>query len=203
MAGCCHQSSVGRTRTARHFETGDAVRAKEVAGMRRLALTLKQASDATDRVTRWALFPIAVTFILIVFGGVLTRFVFRTPMVSSEEFARITFLWTCFLGAAICVKRENHIRFEFLDSLLGKARPAFDLAITLVSIAFYLFLIVKGLELLLHVLPTMFPASGISQAWMYGVLPLSCLLMMVHFAYFILRDLSRLVGKPLDSGEAE
>jgi len=171
--------------------------------MRRLALILKRASDTTDRITRWAVFPIAVAFILIVFGGVMTRFVFRTPIVSSEEFARITFLWTCFLGAAICVKRENHIRFELFDNLLGKARPAFDLAITLVSIAFYLFLIVKGMELFLHVLPTIFPASGISQAWMYGVLPVSCLMMMVHFAYFILRDVSRLVGKPLDLGEAE
>jgi TRAP-type C4-dicarboxylate transport system permease small subunit len=194
---------VGGTRTAHQLDRGGAVRVKEVAGMKKLMLILRRASDATDRVTRWALFPIAVTFILIVFGGVMTRFVFRTPMVSSEEFARITFLWTCFLGAAICVKQENHIRFELLDNLLGKARPVFNLAITLVSIAFYLFLIVKGIELFLHVLPTMFPASGISQAWMYGVLPLSCLLMTVHFAYFILRDVSRLAGKPLDQGEAE
>ena len=171
--------------------------------MKKLTLILRRASDATDRVTRWALFPIAVAFILIVFGGVMTRFVFRTPMVSSEEFARITFLWICFLGAAICVKQETHIRFELLDNLLGRARPVFNLAITLVSIGFYLFLIVKGMELFLHVLPTMFPASGISQAWMYGVLPLSCVLMMVHSAYFILRDASMLVGKVFDQGEAE
>jgi TRAP-type C4-dicarboxylate transport system permease small subunit len=171
--------------------------------MRQLALILKRVSDTTDRFTRWALFPIAVAFVLIVFGGVVTRFVFKTPMVSSEEFARITFLWICFLGAAICVKRENHIRFELLNNLLGRARPAFDFAVTLVSMAFYIFLIVKGIELLLHVLPTIFPASHISQGWMYGVLPLSCLLMMVHFAYFILRDVSKLIGAPLESGAAE
>jgi TRAP-type C4-dicarboxylate transport system permease small subunit len=173
------------------------------AEMRGLTLTLQRASDMTDRFARWAVVPVAAVFILIIFGGVLTRFVFRMPIVSSEEFARIAFLWMCYLGAVICVKQECHIRFELLDNLLGRTRPLFNFAITLVSIAFYLFLVVKGVELFLHVLPTMFPASGISQAWMHGVLPASCLLMTVHFAYFIFRDVSRLMGESADQGEAK
>jgi TRAP-type C4-dicarboxylate transport system permease small subunit len=61
---------------------------------------LRQVSDSTDRVTRLIAVPVGVATVLIVFFEVLMRYVFRAPLVTSVEVARLGFVWSCFLGPA-------------------------------------------------------------------------------------------------------
>ena len=166
--------------------------------MRRL---VRQVSDATDRLARWLLVPIGIGFILVVFLGVLTRYVFRTPIITSIELARVGFVWSCFLGAAICMKQEKHIRFVFLLDRLGpRARRGVRLAVSLLSVAFFLFVTLKGLEMVQAVQGTYFPAMGLSQVWLYLPVPVSGLCMLIHALAFLARDVSALDGPGLPEG---
>ncbi len=158
-----------------------------------MVLLLKRVSDWADRFSRLLLVPIGIGFIFIVFLGVLTRYVFQTPIISSVELSRIGFVWSAFLGAAICMKGERHTQFLFLlDALRGRCQDALRVFISAASAGFFLFLVVKGLQMVQAVQETYFPALGWSQLWLYLPLPLCSASMLFHALAFLARDLQRL-----------
>jgi len=158
-------------------------------------------SDWADRLVRLLAVPIGTATILLVFFEVLLRYVFRAPLVTSVEVARIGFVWSCFLGATLGVKREKHIRFVFLLERCAPAGEAILRAsVSLLSVAFFLLMTLKGIEMVQRVWDTYFPALGYSQLWLYLPLPMSAACMLVHTLAFLARDLSRLrAGGPRGS----
>jgi TRAP-type C4-dicarboxylate transport system permease small subunit len=151
---------------------------------------LRRISDWTDRLARILLVPIGIAFIAVVFLGVLTRYVFRAPIITSVELARIGFVWSAFLGAAVCLKNEKHTQFLFLlDKLRGTPRKTVQITISLLSVGFFSVLTVKGIQMAHAVLDTYFPALGWSQIWLYLPVPVCCAFMLVHSTAFLARDL--------------
>ena len=65
-----------------------------------------------------ALLVLAETIIL--FAGVISRYVFNAPLAWSDELASILFLWLAMLGAVIALRRDEHMR---LTTFLGMMRP--------------------------------------------------------------------------------
>jgi TRAP-type C4-dicarboxylate transport system permease small subunit len=155
--------------------------------------SLRRLSDGADRVARILLVPIGIAFILVVFLGVLTRYVLHAPIVSSIELARISFVWAAFLGASICFKGEKHTQFSFLlDALSGRARAMLKVGIALLSVGFFAFLAVKGAQMTHLVQASYFPALGWSQLWLYLPLPVCAAFMLCHALAFLARDLHAL-----------
>jgi TRAP-type C4-dicarboxylate transport system permease small subunit len=154
----------------------------------------QSCSDWADRLARILLVPIGIGFIVVVFLGVLTRYVFHAPIITSVELARIGFVWSAFLGAAICLKSERHTQFLFLlDHLKGAVRGAIKVVVALISVGFFVFLTVKGVQMAQAVQDTYFPALGWSQLWMYLPLPVCSGFMLVHSIVFLLRDIQALI----------
>lgn len=157
---------------------------------------LRLLSDWADRLARILLVPIGIGFILVVFLGVLTRYVFQAPIITSVELARIGFVWSAFLGAAICLKSERHTQFLFLlDHLKGAARGVIKALIALISVGFFLFLVVKGMQMVQAVQDTYFPALSWSQLWLYLPLPVCSAVMLLHSISFLARDLQALMTR--------
>jgi TRAP-type C4-dicarboxylate transport system permease small subunit len=155
---------------------------------------LCRLSDWTDRFTRWLLVPIGVLFVAVVFLAVLTRYVFRAPIITSIELARIGFVWCAFLGAAVCLKREKHTQFLFLlDRLRGKARLRLTICIALLSLGFFAVVTLKGLQMVRAVQDTYFPALGWSQVWLYLPVPVCCACMLIHITALLARDVRALL----------
>jgi TRAP-type C4-dicarboxylate transport system permease small subunit len=155
---------------------------------------LRRISDSTDRLARVLLVPIGIAFIAIVFLGVLTRYVFRAPIITSVELARIGFVWCAFLGAAVCLKNEKHTQFLFLlDRLRGLAKGVVKVTIALLSVSFFSFVTAKGIQMAWAVQDTYFPALGWSQVWLYLPVPVCCAFMLVHSAAFLARDIQGVI----------
>jgi TRAP-type transport system small permease protein len=142
---------------------------------------LRRSSDGVDRLTRLALVPLGVLFVGVVFANVLARYVFSSPIVGSVEIARIAFVWATFLGAATALKQGKHIRFTLLvDRLPAGARWVLDVVLALLAAGFFLFVLVRGIELTGRVQGTFFPASGYSQVVLYLPLPIAAGVMLIH-----------------------
>ena len=58
--------------------------------------------------------------VVLLFVGVMSRYVFHAPIVWSDELASIIFLWLAMLGSAIAVQRGRHMR---LDYIAGRLPP--------------------------------------------------------------------------------
>jgi TRAP-type C4-dicarboxylate transport system permease small subunit len=142
---------------------------------------LQRLSDGTDALVRLAAIPVGIGTILLVFFEVLMRYVFQAPLITSVEWARLGFVWSCFLGAALGVKRARHIRFLFLlERLPRPAARALHGAVSATCAAFFLLLVVQGAAMAQRVADTYFPALGVSQLWLYLPLPVTGACMLVH-----------------------
>lgn len=56
--------------------------------------------------------------ILVLFAGVVSRYVFNRPLTWSDELASILFLWLAMLGAVIALRRSEHMRLGFVVSIV-------------------------------------------------------------------------------------
>ena len=64
---------------------------------------------------------LVVTEIVVLFAGVVSRYVFNRPLTWSDELASVLFLWLAMTGAVIALRRQEHMR---LTAVVAIARPA-------------------------------------------------------------------------------
>jgi len=87
-----------------------------------------------DRVLAWITeVPAAILVvaeIVILFSGVVSRYVFNQPLTWSDELASILFLWLAMFGAVIALRRGEHMR---LTTFVGWLRPAWRAWVETVS----------------------------------------------------------------------
>lgn len=125
-----------------------------------------------DRIV-WLLLAVAMAAMsLAMLAQVFFRYVLAAPISWAEEFAVLLFAWLTFLGAAFVQRDDSHLS---IDSLRRLAGPRLGLALDLFRLAVIglgsLVLIWQGIELTARTLPLLYPAMGISRAWLYGSVP--------------------------------
>ncbi len=158
---------------------------------------LHRLSDWTDALVRWVAIPIGLATVCLVFFEVLMRYVFQAPLITSVELARLGFVWSCFLGAALGVKREKHIRFVFfLEKLPAGGAAALRVAVAALCNGFFLLVLIYGIQMVERVRETYFPALGFSQLWLYLPLPLSATAMLIHGVAFLGREIAAFPRSP-------
>ena len=107
------------------------------AGSRRL---LVSACDAwLGAIVEIAAAALVAAEIVILFSGVVARYVFDKPLVWSDELASILFLWLAMLGAVIAFRRDEHMRMTACVGMLRPpARAMLDVFATGAALAFLL-----------------------------------------------------------------
>src|SRR5580704_5021051 len=112
------------------------------AGMRRLALTVDRAIGVAAEVIGAAL-VLAETCIL--FAGVVSRYVFNSPIIWTDELATFLFLWLAMFGAVVALRHDGHMR---LTTFVNRCPPHWGTWLgsvaALVVIAFVLEIIVPA-----------------------------------------------------------
>ena len=73
-----------------------------------------------------------VAEIIILFSGIVARYVLHTPLVWSDELASILFLWLAMLGSVIAFRRGEHMR---MAALVNRASPATRAMLDMVAVA--------------------------------------------------------------------
>ena len=71
------------------------------------------ARDAAVVVRAAAEIPAALLVlaeVVVLFTGVMARYVFHAPLVWTDELASILFLWLAMLGSVIALQRSEHMR---------------------------------------------------------------------------------------------
>lgn len=122
--------------------------------------------------------------------NVITRYVLKSGIPWSEEFATGCFVWTAFIGAAACYKRRQHLGVDMIVKRLPqKVQNVINIVvdILLAILCIYLFYIGCLYIMTSYTKPT--ALLGISSAVFSVSLPLAFLDMSVWSVVFIIRDL--------------
>ena len=119
--------------------------------------------------------------IIVVLAGIFARYVIRAPIFFGDELARYLLVWLTFFGAALALKKAEHIYIEIIMNLLGRRTrtvlTVFNIAIVIVTL---LVMLVYGI--LLTKSGYLFRASAmpIQVAYLYIALPISSMLMLIR-----------------------
>jgi len=121
---------------------------------------------------------LVVAEIVILFAGVVSRYVLHSPLIWSDELASILFLWLAMLGAAVAFRRAEHMR---MTAIVASARPAMraylDMVATCAALAFLLMIVWPSYDYAYEESFITTPALQISNSWRAAALPVGICLM--------------------------
>lgn len=128
-------------------------------------------------------FPVAILVVaevVILFAGIIARYVVHQPLIWSDELASILFLWLAMLGAVVAFRRGEHMRMTALVGMMNPQRRAFfDVVATVGAMAFLLFIVYPAYDYAHEETYITTPALEITNAWRAAALPVGAGLMIV------------------------
>lgn len=128
---------------------------------------------------------VASALLIVVLGlvvfQVVSRYVFNTPFVWSEELARFALLWLTFVAAGLVMARRLHVTVSVGDRLLGhRGRVAVEAFAAVVVLVVCVVLVLAAPQFLSTASRTSSPAAGVPLGWVYGSAVVGFVLMGIH-----------------------
>lgn len=123
---------------------------------------------------------LAVAEIVILFAGVVSRYVFHRPLIWSDELASILFLWLAMFGAVVAFRRSEHMRMTaVVAKCQPKTRAFLEIFGTCAALAFLLMIAWPSYEYAYEESFITTPALQISNSWRAAALPIGVGLMVL------------------------
>ncbi|WP_315784149.1 MULTISPECIES: TRAP transporter large permease subunit [unclassified Bradyrhizobium] len=152
-----------------------------VAAAHRIELAVGRIVEAVAAI-------VLVVEILILGAGVVARYVLHAPLVWSDELASILFLWLSMLGAAIALRRGEHMRMTGIVARVSPATRALLEAVAMTaSIALLLLILPHALDYASDERFIVTPALEIASAWRAAAIPAGITLMLLAAMFRLLR----------------
>lgn len=110
--------------------------------------------------------------------GVLMRYVFRSPIIWTDELASVLFLWLAVLGSVIALRRGSHMR---MTALVTRVSPRWQDFLEVVAMAapllFLAMVVHPGFDFVEDENFVTMPALGVHGGWKAAALPVGYILM--------------------------
>lgn len=158
---------------------------------------LKAFSRVLDAIEK--VFIIALGILLAVMSGVMfyqvvLRYVFNHPNVWAEEIVVYCFAWVCFLGAPVCVRRNSHLKVDFvLEQMPPKLRAIWQAIITLVGCVFCVIVIPVSIPMVTQVLDQISLGAHVPMWIPYLSVPFGCVFMLLFGIEFFFKNMKTIV----------
>jgi tripartite ATP-independent transporter DctM subunit len=118
--------------------------------------------------------------IVVLFVGVVARYVFHRPIVWSDELASALFLWLAMLGAVIALRRDEHMRLTAFLRMAPEGWRSFLEAVGAMVVALFVLLILApAREYIEDEWAILTPALEIHNSFRVGAIGVGAALMMV------------------------
>ncbi|MBB4261586.1 TRAP transporter large permease subunit [Bradyrhizobium sp. CIR3A] len=118
--------------------------------------------------------------IAVLSAGIVGRYVFRSPIVWSDELAGILFLWLAMLGSVIAFQRGEHMRMTAIVGVLSvETRASLDVVAAAASLAFLVLVVWPAYEFAADEAFVTTPALEIVNSWRAAALPIGIGLMLL------------------------
>lgn len=151
---------------------------------------MKKILDALVKVEVVLASLILVALIGCTFFGVIGRYCFSHPFTWEEEFQLACMVWISFLAAPIAFHTKSHVAIEILvDALPKKVQRVIEVLIVIVVYAILLYFFFRCFDFLSVLVRTgrKTPILMIPYAWIYGIAPVSIILMLISYTYETVR----------------
>lgn len=144
------------------------------------AAALSRLAAGLDRLACVVCITLFAAILVTMILQVTFRYALGSPLVWTEELARYLFIWACYLGAPVALRRGNHIRILFLfDRLPRPLGVPLALGCEALAVVFFLVLGYQGAVLAVRSHTVEAITLPIPWSLIYAAVPLSALLMIL------------------------
>jgi TRAP-type C4-dicarboxylate transport system permease small subunit len=145
---------------------------------------LVELAEKFMKLMEWIIVLIAsfamVLLTIIVFGEVLSRYVFKIPFVFTTEITALLFPWMVFLGAVAVQIDNSHLSITFLkETLPTKIKHFLSYFEKLVMLFFSIYMLISAQNLTQILSAQNLRTIDISRAWPYYSMVIAFLLMSI------------------------
>lgn len=152
-----------------------------------------------NHLEEYFLFLILTAMVAIIFIQVVMRYVFNNSLSWSEELARYMYVWITWVGVSYSTRNGTHLRITMLrDRLPLKAKQGMEILVTIIWIAFSLFVMYMGIEAV-----SMIATYGQRSSALRIPMQFCYLSIPVGMALMILRLIGSLIGQFKNFGKSE
>ena len=118
--------------------------------------------------------------IVVLFAGVVSRYVFHAPLTWSDELASILFLWLAMLGAVIALRRGEHMRLTAIVTRVpARWRALLETVAALVVMAFVMLVLLPANQYVVEEWAILTPAMEIHNSFRAAAIEVGAVLMAV------------------------
>ncbi|OOF42429.1 C4-dicarboxylate ABC transporter permease [Rodentibacter trehalosifermentans] len=135
-----------------------------------------------NKLEEWIGGVLFLVIFCILIAQILSRQVFQSPLIWSEELAKLLFVYVGMLGISVAIRKQEHVYIDFLTNLMPerikKIANTFVQLIIFIGIFFFIHFGIRNF------MSASFPIDalgGISEKWIFASLPIIAVLMMVRF----------------------
>jgi len=159
----------------------------------------------------WAIAIVHGVIVVVLFSGVVTRYLFNAPLFWSDEICLLGLLWLTFLGGAILVRQDKNVSITIFTDMLprGVMRPLGMVNHLLIIICLGV-MILQSWKLSEHLSDSTTPALRMSEFWFAASLLIGFVVMLYYQVQRFIADIRNRtafpeepVCNPDDSGEGE
>jgi len=130
---------------------------------------------------------------------VFTRYILNFTPPWTEELARYSSIWITMLGIGVVLRRREHIKIDYLETILTekgmlKSRLLLEVVNTTVTSIFLVFLVYGGVKILKAAARQTAPGLKLSLLFVYIAIPIGCLFALLFIIERIFDGISEMRG---------
>lgn len=156
---------------------------------------MQKLKDLIDKVISAICVVIFCGLIVTVMWQVITRFILKNPSATSEEFAKILFVWIVLFAATLLVGEKGHLNITFIkDKFKGKKGIYLDILSEVIMLVFAVIVLVNGG---VSIVTNAITQTNATIPWLkigqiYAVIPICGVLMVFYNVYWIVEGFKAL-----------
>lgn len=143
-----------------------------------------------------------VILVVLTFVGVIMRYCFGNPFTWLEEIQLACMVWIVFAAAGATFRYGGHVAIEILvDMMPKKVQRVCEVFISLVVVTVVVYFGIKSIAYIQLFLRTGrgTPILKIPYAWIYGIVPVSCVLMLINWFVVWFQSFKNTEGEEVES----
>jgi len=143
--------------------------------------TYERLLDIVSAIAKWVMLALASGIFVVICMAVFTRYVLNVVPSWSEEVPRYMLVWITYLGAALCVRLQEHISLDIFFNLMPvRARRLGHLVLNLMVGAVGVIMVVYGLDLVRQFGDDLMESIPVKNVWLYLSMPISGSLIVLY-----------------------
>lgn len=118
---------------------------------------------------------------IVTFLQVIMRFFFKMPVAWGQDIIRLSFVYLVFLGAAYCLKTNDHLNIDIIFSMVSnKTGKILQILINFVLLGFFILLLIYGIQFSKTGITQKAPYTAIPMIYYYASIPIGVIFLILY-----------------------